>query len=190
MKIFLRNQQSHFAKLLEVLKKTEAMQFDRNSLKEKISTIEIQSPQKLADLDLRFLFDYEIFPSKILIFYNQWQAENRNMQVGDTILQQAFLPPFKGFSQKVIFGVRVCELINEAKRKGFSYITLNGHAEKGISTFTLEQENDQLIFKIHTFSAPGNLLTRLVAPIFTRPYQTYCTKLALKKVKSTLENRV
>jgi len=83
------------------------------------------------------------------------------MQIGDTILQQALIPPTRRFSQKIIFGVRINKNIDETDRKGFSYETIEGHVEKGESAFTVEQTAQGLIFKIQTFSEPGNLLTKL-----------------------------
>jgi uncharacterized protein (UPF0548 family) len=111
------------------------------------------------------------------------------MQIGDTIVQQAFIPPFQHVSQKIIFGVRINDIINEPTRIGFSYETLNGHVEKGVSIFTIEQSADRkTIFKVHTFSQPGSLLTKLVGPIFSVPYQTFCTRQGLSNVKRQLES--
>ncbi|HYI77464.1 MAG TPA: DUF1990 family protein, partial [Chryseolinea sp.] len=80
----------------------------------------------------------------------------------------------------------VNSIIDEDGRKGFSYVTIEGHVEKGESTFTIEQSGQGLTFKIRTFSEPGNLLTKLVGPIFTVPYQTYCTRRALENVKKQI----
>ena len=38
---------------------------------------------------------------------------------------------------------------------------------------------------IHTYSAPGALLTRMVAPFITLPYQQYCTNRALQRMSET-----
>jgi uncharacterized protein (UPF0548 family) len=111
------------------------------------------------------------------------------MKVGDTILQQVIVPPTRFLSQKIVFGVRVNTLIDEHERKGFSYETIEGHVEKGESTFTIEQSGHGLIFKIKTYSQPGNLLSHLVGPIFTVPYQTYCTRKALENVKKQVVQR-
>ena len=150
-------------------------------------TIDIKTKKSLNEVNLDFLFDYKIFPSNIMTFLTQWRKEKRKMKIGDTILQQAFIPPTKRFSQKIVFGVRINNMIDETDRKGFSYVTLDGHVEKGESTFTIEKVDRGLIFKIKTFSKPGNLLTKLVEPIFTVPYQTYCTRRALKNVKRQIE---
>jgi uncharacterized protein (UPF0548 family) len=140
-------------------------------------------------LQLDFLFDYKVFPSNILSFYPQWINEGRRRKINDTIVQQVFIPPINNFSQKIIFGVRINEIINDPNKKGFSYETLEGHVEKGVSTFTLEQVQDRIIFNIQTFSKPGNLLTQMLGPIFSLPYQAFCTKAALKNVKRQLEEQ-
>lgn len=188
MKLFLTNQKPKFNEHIEFLKTRKVMSYELKNLKEKITSIDLESKQKITNLNLDFLFNYQIFPDFIMSYLTQWESENRKMQVGDTILQQVYLPPIKKFSQKVIFGVRICKIIDKENIKGFSYETLEGHVEKGISTFTIEIFEDKLIFKINTFSSPGNFLTRLLGPIISVPYQTYCTKCALKNVKRNIQN--
>ena len=187
MKIFLTDQADNFDGLLKQLTTKATMTFDKTKLKEKTTTIDIKTEKTLGQLNLDFLFDYKIFPSNAMTFMTQWGQEKRKIKIGDTILQQAFIPPTKTFSQKIVFGVRVNNIIDEPDRKGFSYVTVDGHVEKGESTFTVENSNGGLIFKIKTFSEPGNLLTKMVGPIFTIPYQTYCTRTALENVKKQIE---
>ena len=171
MKIYLADQADNFDGLLKQLTTKPTMTFDKTKLKEKATTIDIKTEKTLGQINLDFLFDYKIFPPNILTFMTQWGQEKRKMKIGDTILQQAFIPPTKTFSQKIIFGVRVNNIIDETDRKGFSYVTIEGHVEKGESTFTIEKGDGGLIFKIKTFSEPGNLLTKLVGPVLTVPYQ-------------------
>jgi uncharacterized protein (UPF0548 family) len=60
--------------------------------------------------------------------------------------------------------------------------------ETGESAFTIEKnENNKVIFKVHTFSKPGNLLAKLVATFFTIPYQAFCTRRSPQNVKRQLE---
>lgn len=165
------------------------MQYDKHKLIEKTTSIHIKTTKIFQELDFDFFFNYRIFPSNILTFKTQWVTENRPMKVGDTIVQQAFLPPISSFSQKVIFGVRISEVINEANLKRFSYETIEGHVEKGISSFSITAESDTIKFSIHTYSEPGNLLTRVLGPILTLPYQAYCTRKALKQVKQQIEQQ-
>ena len=179
MKVFLSDQTKKLPKLLSVFKKTKVMSYDKKELKEKVTIIDIPNKHEIEELDLNFFFDYHIFPDNIISAYCQWNDENRSMQAGDTIVQQAFIPPNKVLSQKIVFAVRILQVIKEPDRVGYSYETLEGHVEKGVSTFTIEKLNGKLIFKIHTFSKPGSFLSKLVGPIFTVPYQTYCTKKCL-----------
>ena len=188
MKIYLKEQSGKLGKHLEELKSRDIKKYDRSKIKEKITTIPINSNKTLEQTYLKFFFDYRIFPEKILTFLSQWNAENRNMQVGDTIVQQVFLPPINPVSGKIIFGVRINRIFSSHEKRGFSYETLEGHIETGESSFTIEKiPGDSLICKIHTFSGPGNFLTRLVNPIFAAPYQSYCTKLALENIKRQIE---
>jgi len=189
MKIYLTNQIKNFPQQLEFLKRQPVMKYDRFKLKEKTTVIQVDTTKELQELSTDFLFDYKIFPSNIMTYLTQCAFEKRKMQIGDTIVQQAFIPPFRHFSQKIIFGVRVNDIINEPTKIGFSYETLNGHVEKGISCFTIEKTADKkTVFKVHTFSQPGNLLTQFVGPIFSVPYQTFCTRQGLMNVKRQLEN--
>lgn len=189
MKIYLTNQKNMFKQHLDFLKTKRVMDYDKTRLKEKITTIYIETNKNFDQLNLDFLFDYQIFPDKIMSFKSEWNDENRKMKIGDTIAQQVYIPPTKKFSQKIIFGVRINEIIDQANRKGFSYETLEGHVEKGISSFTVEQLDNKLIFKVQTYSTPGNILTKLVGPFFSVPYQSFCTKSALKNVKRQLEKQ-
>ena len=189
MKFYLTDRKEHFKKHLDYLKNQPVRVYDRDKLSEKISTVEIAVTKTLDRLDLTFLFNYAIFPENIMTYLTQWQEENREMQIGDTIFQQAYIPPFRNFSQKIIFGVRINEIIDEPHRKGFSYETLMGHVENSISTFTIEQLHNTIVFKIRTYSVPGNFLTKLLGPFFSVPYQAYCTRKALENVKRQIEKR-
>ena len=189
MKIYLTEQQNKFKNHLDFLKTKNVMSDEKYRLTEKITSIEINTAKTIGELNLDLLYNYQIFPNNIMSFKCQWTDENRKMRVGDTIAQQVYIPPVKTFSQKIIFGVRVNEIIDQADKKGFSYQTLEGHVEKGISTFTVEQIDKELIFKVHTHSTRGNTLAKLLAPFFSIPYQSFCTSSALKNVKQQLENQ-
>lgn len=189
MRIYLTDQKNKLKQHLDFLKTKKVMDYEKSRLTEKISTIAINTTKKIEHLNLDFLFDYQIFPNNIMTFKNEWTVENRKMKIGDTIAQQVFIPPTKTFSQKIIFGVRINEIIDQSDKRGFSYETLKGHVEKGISTFTVEYLDNKVIFKIQTYSTPGNFLTKLLGPIFSVPYQTFCTNTALNNVKRQLEKQ-
>lgn len=183
MNIYFTDQEHRWDDLLSDLMRRPAMTFQRKALIEKITTIGLETTKLVKDLPLDFFFNYTIFPPNIMRFKTQWEREKRKMKIGDTLLQQVFLPPLPMLSLKIIFGVRINAIIQEASRVGFSYVTLEGHVEKGESVFTIEQIDHRLIFKIHTFSVPGSRLTKIVGPVFSLPYQAYCTRQALINVK-------
>ena len=179
MKIYFTDQTKYFKAHLENLNLQDIIKYEKSQLKEKTTFISINTSKDLKQLDTNFFWDYKIFPNNIMSFMTEWNEQKRQMQIGDTIVQQAFIPPVRQCSQKIIFGVRINNIIDEENRIGFSYETLKGHVEMGESTFTIEKTKDcKTIFKIHTFSKPGNLLTQLVGAIFSVPYQTFCTKRA------------
>jgi uncharacterized protein (UPF0548 family) len=187
MQLYLTDQQNNFDKHLQNFIGQPVMSYSRQKLREQVTTIALGA-QSINDASTDILFQYKIFPKHIMACKMQWEAEGRSMQAGDTILQQVYIPPVRGLSFKLIFGVRIHSIIHDATRTGFSYETLQGHVERGISTFTFEQTNGgQLIFKIHTFSEPGNPFTKLVAPLFALPYQAYCTREALRNVRRQLD---
>jgi uncharacterized protein (UPF0548 family) len=186
MKIFISRQEKRFDTHLKELIGEGVILYDKSSLHEKTSTIEL-GIFRLNDVDITALFTYNIFPPSIMTFQTQWQLENRTIQVNDNIVQQVFIPPLGKLSCKIIFGVRINRIIDEPNRKGFSYETLKGHVEKGESTFTIEKNGDHLIFKIQTFSVPANSIVRTFGSWLAIPYQTYCTKRALQNVKRQIE---
>src|SRR5258706_5307088 len=121
MKIYITDQANRFGTLLADLVARPAMPFDKRSLKEKVTTINIETDKSLGQINLDFLFDYKIFPPNIMTYMTQWGMEKRKMQIRDTILQQALIPPTRYLSQKIIFGVRINQIINERDRRGFGY---------------------------------------------------------------------
>ncbi|MCB0476686.1 MAG: DUF1990 family protein [Crocinitomicaceae bacterium] len=183
MRIYLSNQSKKFSKHLAFFKSKKVIPYDRNLLKEVVSEIKLDQVENFDQLNFSLLFDYKIFPKNIMEGFGQWQEENRSMQEGDILVQQIFIPPNPKWSQKIITGVRISEIIDKADCKGFSYETLEGHVEKGISTFTIERKDEGIFFKIHTYSSPGNFLSKLVGPIFSKHYQNYSTKKALEHFK-------
>ena len=121
MKIHLTDQKHQLKAHLEDLKRKPVMAYDRSRLKEKTTTIKLNTASPFEGEGLRSLFTYRIFPEHIMTFLTQWDLEKRSMKVGDTIAQQVYLPPIPRFSQKIVFGVRISEIIDVRDRKGFSY---------------------------------------------------------------------
>jgi hypothetical protein len=182
----LTDEQARIFWRLAIFKNENLPELNYASLEECVSTIAVDVPDTGA-ADLRPLFDYRIFPPELMLTVCEWQTEGRSMCEGDTIVQQIFFPRRGFFAIKMAFGVRITKVIDMPGRKGFSYRTLSGHAETGISTFTLEDHPaGGVIFRIHTFSKPGNFISKAFSFV-TRRYQTFCTRRALLHVKAQIE---
>ncbi len=156
------------------------------NLPEKVSRIRLNARGPMQDWDIKFLFDYEVFPSNILQFHAEWKGYGRCMEVGDIIIQNVMIPPIK-FGVCLEFAVRITKLINETNKIGFVYETLSGHVERGISEFYFESCLDGQYFTIQTYSEPAQLIARLTKNFIALPYQEWCTKQALKFVKNKFE---
>jgi uncharacterized protein (UPF0548 family) len=59
--------------------------------------------------------------------------------------------------------------------------------ERGESTFVIEQHDNDLAFKIQTYSEPSNAFVKIFGAWAAVPYQRYCTQKALSHVKQQVE---
>lgn len=189
MKIYLRDHIDTLDQHIEQYKTKRVIPYDRRRIRERVSTITCVTLKHLHELDLRVLFDYRMFPENIMSSACEWRIERRPMRVGDTILQQINIPPLQALSLRILVATRICEIIDLPHRKGFRYEAMEGHVERGISTFTVEQQAATVVASIHTLSAPGSALTTMVGPFFSIPYQTYCTKQALRRMQHHIEQQ-
>jgi uncharacterized protein (UPF0548 family) len=79
---------------------------------------------------------------------------------GDTIVQRIFVGPLA-----IEAAVRVIEVFREVDRIGFSYVTLEGHVERGVASFFVARGREQqLSFHIESWSTPS-ALTAWLAPV-------------------------
>ena len=102
------------------------------------------------------------------------------MQVGDTIVQQAQIPPACGFH--LVFGVRVVSVERAAQRAGFSYGTLRGHPESGVNAFSITRVKRRIDAIVRTTAMPGLPLSRFLARVFTNRYVIWCNRRALARI--------
>src|SRR5690242_48150 len=59
------------------------------ALPERTSAIDLGVSGPIRNWRTSFLFDYDIFPRRIMRFEAEWKTAGRAMQVGDVILQRA-----------------------------------------------------------------------------------------------------
>lgn len=130
----------------------------------------------LDDERTAFLFRYEVFPERILRYWGEWQSQGRGMREGDTIVQEAAMPP-AAWGVRLLFGARVTEIKRGPAEVSFSYATLESHAETGINTFGFRLEDGQVVARITSQAEPGNALMRLAGPAVMR-YADWCKEVA------------
>ena len=70
---------------------------------------------------------------------------------------------------RISFGYQVVYVVEEKRRRGFAYGTLQGHPEQGEERIGLDRrEDDTVVFTITAFSRPGTWWSRALAPISHR----------------------
>jgi hypothetical protein len=186
VKVFLRDQRPHLAAHLPAFRQQPLSYSDASRFRDRRVDVPIPWPSPVPALDtlnFDFLFDYNVFPENILVFAADWMGQGRGLGPGDVIVQQAFLPPWR-LSVKCVFAVRILETYRLPDRVGFRYGTLAGHAEQGESEFYFERYGAALRAVIHTQSRPGLLASRLAAPFFTYPYQAYCARQGVLRMRA------
>lgn len=143
---------------------------------------ERRAPCALSSLGQRadFIFRYEIFPEHILRSWGEWQGEGRAMRAGDTIVQEAAMPPVP-WGVRLLFGARVTEVSRSPLSVSFTYATLTSHAETGVNAFGLRLEGGEAIAWITSQAEPGNALMRLAGPVVMR-YADWCKEQAVTRM--------
>jgi uncharacterized protein (UPF0548 family) len=124
------------------------------------------------------LFSYDIFPPRL--FQAAIDPPVRVTE-GATIIQRVVLGPVA-----LEMAVRVTDVWDrqDGKRReaGFSYATVQGHAECGVAAFRVRLDADQRVTVLFDArSRPGTLLTRLSRPV-ARLFQRSMTRAALRRV--------
>jgi uncharacterized protein (UPF0548 family) len=136
-----------------------------------------ETPAAAFDRLEQRLLRYEIFPPRIMDA--RVCSEDRRLHEGTTIVQRVHLGPWRLES-----AVRVLQVWRsqgeDGDEAGFSYVTLEGHPERGVSTFLLIRQagSERVLFRIVVRSRPGSDLARLARP-FARWFQRHATEAAL-----------
>ena len=113
-------------------------------------------------------------------------ARDGMLEEGATIIQRILLGPI-GFEVATRVVSTFTEHTGPMTRKGFTYITLVGHPERGIATFSVSRDDTthQVVLEIETYSEPGHWLSRVVLPL-TRLIQRRSNEQALQSFKASL----
>ncbi len=133
--------------------------------------------ERAADL----LFRYRLFPPHRMV--TRVCTPDGRVRPAATIVQRIFLGSL-GFES----AVRVREVFDEptfaGRRAGFSYVTLEGHPERGVESFAvLLHETGLIELTVTAGSRPGGLVVALGYP-FARWFQAHSTREALLHFRS------
>ncbi|MBI5930903.1 MAG: DUF1990 family protein [Chloroflexi bacterium] len=134
-------------------------------------------PAKIFEQARARLINFDVLPPELLEITTQWNLEERMPQAGDLIFQRTHLFKMGNFRlADVLSAVQIAQIVDEPRRFVLQYITVKGHPEKGISTYTLTwSDDDRVLFTMQPISKPANWLTRLGGPFITRRTQLKIT---------------
>ncbi len=95
------------------------------------------------------LLRYQIFPPRVM--RAEICSDDHRVHYGTTIVQHVALGPVP-----LKAAVRVLRVWRDTEEVGFTYATLQGHPERGISTFRIRRaEPGQITFEIESRSRPA-----------------------------------
>jgi uncharacterized protein (UPF0548 family) len=123
------------------------------------------------------LWRYDLFPPSVM--QPVVCSKDGLLYEGATIVQRVAIGPLR-----IAPAVRVLRMWRtgdgQSEEAGFTYATLPGHPERGVSSFwvTRDRQSGRITFSIAARSQPGSLLYRLGRPI-ARRFQRRATLAAL-----------
>lgn len=128
---------------------------------------------------LEILLRYEVFPAHRM--RHHVCTDDRVIRRGALIVQRVFAGPLAAEA-----AVRTDDVFDDRARgghAGFTYTTLEGHVERGTATFSVGRDpNGAPIFRIESWSRPGNALLAAARP-FLRRMQRSSVHEALRHVQ-------
>lgn len=129
---------------------------------------------------LTVLLRYDVFPA-YRMRHHVCTVDNK-LRPGALVVQRVFAGPVA-----VEAAVRVTDVFDERARggqAGFTYVTLQGHVERGVATFSVGLDAARVpTLRIESWSRPGNALAALGRP-FLRQVQRSSVRAALRHVQA------
>jgi uncharacterized protein (UPF0548 family) len=101
----------------------------------------------------RLLWRYDFYPPELMAHVSDFSRAGRPLREGDLILQRIHVMPAL---LDAVTLVRVSEVIDEPRRKGFAYVTTQAHFEIGEWWCWVERQlDDALTVNIRSISRAG-----------------------------------
>ena len=142
---------------------------------------EAESPANCFERVRARLFWYDIFPPVLV--------RHRVLPAGEIQQDAVVVQRFGVAGLFVESATRVVDVwetteADGAQTAGFAYVTLQGHPERGVATFEVRREGDEVFVVLTARSVPGTTLTRLAGPV-VRLIQRAVTKRAVTRLAGT-----
>lgn len=138
------------------------------------------APQTIFERVRERLLEYDIFPPAVML---HGLCRSGPIQFGSTIVQRVQADSLFALEMAVRV-TRTWDTESAGKREaGFTYVTLEGHAECGVESFRLQLDHatQAVALLIDARSKPGVWLTRLGFPI-ARIIQRSLTQAAVRRL--------
>jgi len=132
------------------------------------------------------ILHYRVFPtSRMRAFVD---SPNSKVSRGVTVFQGIYIWPFR-----IRMADRILDVFEgedeDQKWSGFTYGTIQGHAELGIETFriTWDKKTSKVLYSMEAWSEPGHWLIRLLEP-WARAVQKKAGREAMNFMESKLKD--
>jgi len=145
------------------------------------------SSGKLFSRAARITLHNRFYPPHVMINTADYDEEDRTVQVGDCVLQRIrILSMGRRPVLETLTLNKITEVIDEPRRKGFTYATTNIHKEVGEWSALLEwRENGDMVLVIEVASMPRPDLSPLARRI-TRLLQLRAHQLSIQNFRALL----
>lgn len=139
--------------------------------------------QRAAELTLHNRF----YPREVMAAVSDFSQEDRTVRPGDRVLQRIPVLVYEGQPVVEILTLNaVCEVIQEPRRAGFTYVTTAAHSEVGEWSPRVEwRENNEVALVIEIVSRPRPGLPAFIQQ-FTRQMQLRAHKLSIQNFLAQL----
>ena len=121
--------------------------------------------ERVSDLLMR----YKFYPPAVMHHVSDFSVEERWMRAGDRMVQRIHVGRVLGvgFLDALTMNV-VCSVVDEPRRRGFTYITTQVHSEVGEWSAWLERHDSDLTLSVHSISRPADHVARPLHPLLRR----------------------